>query len=144
MSLSDFGQRAATLAAAAALAAGLTVGVAPTAQAAELWGGIATGPNNAWAFWKNVPSRGEAAYFGNWKYCATFDSGSSCKRVLLFSQCAALAGNGGAFSPAEGATVQEAEDEALADLPGSSIVYSGCNDGQGYLTIGNNGSQNTR
>jgi ABC-type sugar transport system substrate-binding protein len=143
MSLSDFGKRAAISAAAAALAAGLTVGVAPTAQAAELWGGIATGPNNAWAFWKNVPTRGEAAYFGNWKYCATFTN-ETCKRVLLFTQCAALAGNGAAFSPAEGATLKEAEDEALADLPGGSIVYSGCNDDGTYLSIGNNGSQTTR
>jgi Domain of unknown function (DUF4189) len=143
MSLSDFGKRAAISAAAATLAAGLTVAVAPTAQADELWGGIATGPNNAWSFWKNVPSRGEAAYFGNWKYCATF-SNQVCRKVLLFSQCAALASNGGAFSPAEGATVQEAESEALADLPGGTITYSGCNDGTGYLTIGNNGSQTTR
>ena len=143
MSLSDFGKRAAISAAAAALAAGLTVGVAPTAQAAELWGGIATGPNNAWAFWKNLPSRGEAMYFGNWKYCATFTN-ETCRRVLLFAQCAALASNGGAFSPAEGATVKEAEDEALGDLPGGSIIYSGCNDGAGYLSIGNNGSQDHR
>jgi hypothetical protein len=143
MSLTDFEKRVAISAAAAALAAGLTVAVAPGAQAAEQWGGIATGPNNAWAFWKNVPTRGEAAYFGNWKYCATF-SNETCRRVLLFSQCGALASNGGAFSPAEGATVQEAEDEALRDLPGGTIVYSGCNDGTGYLTIGNNGSQNTR
>ena len=143
MSLTNFGKRTAISAAATVLAAGLTVSLAPTAQAAETWGGIATGPNNAWAFWKNVPTRGEAAYFGNWKYCATFTN-ETCRRVLLFSQCAALASNGGAFSPAEGATIEEATSEALANLPGSTITYSGCNDPNGYLSIGNNGYSTTR
>ena len=142
MSLSDFGKRAAISAAAAALAAGLTVGVAPTAQAAELWGGIATGPNNAWAFWKRA-KQGRSHVLRQLEILCNIRQ-PSVQEGPVFSQCAALAGNGGAFSPAEGATVQEAEDEALGDLPGSSIVYSGCNDGAGYLTIGNNGSQNTR
>ncbi|MDT5076673.1 MAG: hypothetical protein QOJ80_1310 [Mycobacterium sp.] len=143
MSLKDFGKRAAVSTMAAALAAGLTVGVAPTAQAAEMWGGIATGPNGAWGYWSGLPTRVEAMYFGNWKYCATFTN-DTCKRVLIFTQCGALASNGGAFSPAEGATAQEAADEALADLPGSSIIYSGCNDPKGYLSIGNNGYQTHR
>ena len=120
----SFRKRAAISAAIAALAAGLAVGVAPTAQAAEQWGGIATGPDGKWVIWYNQASRGEAAYFGNWARC-----GSTCKRVLLFSQCGALAYNGGAFSPAEGATIQEAEGEALLNLPDSRIVGSRCNDG---------------
>jgi hypothetical protein len=124
MLLSDFRKRAALSAAAAALAAGLTVGLAPSAQAAEQWGGIATGPGGAWQLYWGKASRGEALYFGNWARC-----GAQCKRVLVFSQCGALASNGGAFSPAEGATIQEAEGEALTDLPGGWIVASRCNDG---------------
>ena len=124
MSLSDFGKRASISAAAAAIAAGLTVGLAPSAQAAEQWGGIATGPGGAWQLYWGKASRGEALYFGNWARC-----GAQCKRVLVFSQCGALASNGGAFSPAEGATIQEAEGEALTDLPGGWIVASRCNGG---------------
>ena len=124
MTMKSFRKRAAIAAGAAALVAGLTVGVAPNAQAAEQWGGIATGPQGKWNIWFNKSSRGEAGYFGNWAPC-----GSDCKRVLLFTQCGALAYNGGAFSPAEGATIQEAEGEALLNLPDSRIVGSRCNEG---------------
>jgi hypothetical protein len=124
MSLSNFGKRAALAAAGAGLAVGLSVGVAPTAQSAEQWGGIATGPGGEWQLWWGKNSRTEAAYFGNWARC-----GAQCKRVLLFSQCGALAFNGGAFSPAEGGTQQDAEEAALNDLPGGWIVASRCNDG---------------
>jgi hypothetical protein len=124
MSLSHVGRKAALAGAAAALAIGLTGGLAPVAQAADQWGGIATGPDGKWQLWWGRNSRGEALYFGNWARC-----GADCKRVLVFSQCGALASNGGAFSPAEGATIQEAEGEALADLPGGGIVASRCNDG---------------
>jgi hypothetical protein len=61
-------------------------------------------------------------YFGTWVPC-----GGDCKRVLLFKQCGALAYNGGAFSPAEGATLDEAQNNATADLPGSWILASHCN-----------------
>jgi hypothetical protein len=52
-----------------------------------------------------------------------------CRRVLLFTDCGALAYNGTAFSAAEGANQADAEGAATSDLPGSSIVASACNDG---------------
>jgi len=124
------GMRVAVMGAAAALTAGLAVGVSPTAQAAEKWGGIATGPEGHWALWFNSNSRGEALYFGNWARC-----GADCKRVLVFEQCGALAFNGGAWSAAEAGTTEEAEGIALGDLPGSWIVASRCNDGGGKGTL---------
>jgi hypothetical protein len=126
MSLSDFRKRSTLSAMIAALAVGLAVGSAPVARADDdLWGGIATGPNGAWQFWwgKNQTS---ANYFGQWARC-----GVDCKKVLVFKECGALAFNGGAFSPAEGSTLQEAEGEALADLPGGWIITSRCNIGLG-------------
>jgi hypothetical protein len=124
MKETSFGHRLALTGAAAALAAGLAVAASPTAKAAEQWGGIATGPQGQWVLWWGKADRNSAAYFGNWVKC-----GAPCKRVLLFTQCGALANLGGAFSAAEGATQQEAEDVALGDLPGGTIVASRCNDG---------------
>jgi hypothetical protein len=120
----SFRKRVALMGASAALAAGLAVAASPAAQAADKWGGIATGPMGHWTIWFNANTRGEAAYFGNWAGC-----GADCKRVLLFAQCGALAYNGGAFSAAEGATQHEAEGVALANLPGGWIIGSKCNDG---------------
>jgi hypothetical protein len=126
----SFGKCAAVAGVATALAAGLAVGVSPTAQAAEQWGGIATGPDGHWALWSNSATRTAAAYFGNWVMC-----GTDCKRVLLFAQCGALASNGSAWSAAEGATTQEAESVALGDLPGSTITMSQCNDDGGPVKL---------
>jgi hypothetical protein len=123
MSRSNFGSRAVLAAATVAVTVGLSAGLAPTAHAEDRWGGIATGPGGAWQLWWGKSSKGEAGYFGNWATC-----GPGCKRVLLFAECGALAFNGGAFSPAEGATLHDAEGEALNDLPGGWIVASRCND----------------
>jgi hypothetical protein len=53
------------------------------------------------------------------------------------AQCGALATDGGSFSPAEGATLQEAQDNALFDLtsPDARIIASHCNDGTGQGQI---------
>ena len=49
--------------------------------------------------------------------------------MLLFQNCGALAYDGTAFSPADGDSKADAESAAMADLPGSWIVGSACNDG---------------
>jgi hypothetical protein len=138
MSLNDFRKRSTLAAASAALAVGLTVSLAPTAQAVEDgWGGIATGPNGAWQLWWGKP-QGAANYFGQWARC-----GVDRKKVLVFKECGALAYNGGAFSPPEGSTLQEAEGEALTDLPGGWIVASRCNiAGEGNINWKDNPSGN--
>jgi hypothetical protein len=107
---------------AAAVVAALTLAVAPSAHAQNQWGGIATGPNGNWQIWYDKPTYVEAAYFGNWARC-----GAGCRRVLVFTDCGAVAYDGTAFSPAEGGTQADAESAATADLPGSRIVASGCN-----------------
>jgi hypothetical protein len=124
MTETSFAKRLALMGAATAVAAGLAVTVSPTAQAADQWGGIATGQQGQWVIWWGKPDRTSAAYFGNWAKC-----GAACKRVLLFEECGALAYNGGAFSAAEGSTQQDAEGVALGDLPGGWIAASRCNDG---------------
>jgi len=99
MTQTSFGKRLALMGAATAVAAGLAVTASPTAQAADQWGGIATGQQGQWILWWGKPDRTSAAYFGNWAKC-----GAACKRVLLFEECGALAYNGGAFTAAEGST----------------------------------------
>jgi hypothetical protein len=63
------------------LVAGLTVGVAQTAQAAKQWGAIRTGPDGKWQMIWGKPTSGELAYFGLWGRC-----GEGCKLVLRFTQ----------------------------------------------------------
>jgi len=134
MRVSSLGNRAVISAAAAALVTALSVAVAPTVHGADLWGGIATGPNGNYSMWFDKPTYVEAAYFGNWARC-----GGGCKRAIIFTDCGALAYNGGAFSPAEGGTQADAESAAMTDLPGSWIVASGCN-GAGSAPVNNPGS----
>jgi hypothetical protein len=122
--VNSFRTRAATCAAGAAMVAALTVALAPTAHADNQWGGIASGPGGKWSIWWNKPTYTEAAYFGNWARC-----GGDCKKVLVFTDCGALAYNGTAFSAAEGPSQGDAESAATFDLPGSTIVASACNNG---------------
>lgn len=112
----------------ASLAAAVLVGVAPTAQAAdELWGGIGVGPDGHWSLFWNA-SKNAAHDPATWAPC-----GGDCHRAVLFNQCGALATDGGSFSAAEGASLQEAQDNALFDLtsPDARIIASHCNDGTG-------------
>ena len=134
MTVNSLRKRAAITTAGAAMVAALTVAVAPTAHSADQWGGIATGPRGNFSIWFDKATYVEAAYFGNWARC-----GGDCKRAIIFTDCGALAYNGGAFSPAEGSTQAEAESAATTDLPGSWIVASGCN-GAGSPPVNNPGS----
>jgi hypothetical protein len=129
MIVTSFRTRSAISAAGAAVVAALALAVTPTAHAADQWGGIAagSGSNGNWAIWYNQPDKSSAAYFGNWAGCGS--GGILCKRVLLFQKCGALAYNGTAFSAADGDSKADAESAATADLPGSWIVGSTCNDG---------------
>jgi hypothetical protein len=114
------------------IVAALTIAVAPSANAADQWGGIAAGPNGNWVIWFNKADKNTAAYFGNWAGCATPGANGEtvlCKRLILFQKCGALAYNGSAFSPADGDSQADAESAATSDLPGSWIVGSACNDG---------------
>jgi hypothetical protein len=126
--MKNFGRCVAVAAAGVSLAAGVLVGVAPTAQAADdLWGGIGVSADGHWILFWNA-SKNAAQDPATWAAC-----GAGCHRAVLFNQCGALATDGGALSPAEGATLQEAEDTALFDLtsPDARIIASHCNDGTG-------------
>jgi hypothetical protein len=128
----NFVKRAAVAIAAALSAAVVLAGVPPTAQAAnDLWGGIALSRDGHWTLFWNA-SRNAADDSATWASC-----GADCRRVVLFNQCGALATDGGAFSPAEGASLQEAQDGALFDLtsPDARIIASHCNDGTGQGQI---------
>jgi hypothetical protein len=111
----------AAISAAAAVVAALTLVAAPTAHAQTLWGGIATNPNGRWAIWYDKPTQNDARY---WKFGGC---GDGCSIRLTFTDCAALAYNRSAFSPADGGAQADAESAAMADLPGGRIVASGCN-----------------
>jgi hypothetical protein len=126
MPLSNFGRRVAMALVSCVLVAGLTVGAAPNAHAddEQQWGAIRTAPDGRWEMVWGRPNRQQLAYFGLWSRC--FDG---CKQVLTFTQCAALATNNFAFSPAESDSRVEAQSEAIFNLPGSFVIASQCNDG---------------
>jgi hypothetical protein len=132
MTVTSLRKRAAICAAGTSIAAALTVAAPPSANAADQWGGIAAGPNGNWVIWFNKSDKNTAAYFGNWAGCSTPGANGEtvlCKRLILFQNCGALAYNGTAFSPADGDSQADAESAATADLPGSWIVGSACNNG---------------
>jgi hypothetical protein len=63
-------------------------------------------------------------YFGNFTEC-----GGGCRKLIVFTDCAALAYDGTIFKAASDPTKDDALSAAFSQVPGSSIVTSACNDG---------------
>jgi Domain of unknown function (DUF4189) len=124
MIVTSFRTRAAISAAGAAVVTALTVAVAPTADGQHSEGAISTGPDGKWAISWAQPSESAAQSVANDK-CGS----NSCKVVLTFDQCGALARNGNDFYTAEALTQAEAELTARSQSPGSTNVASACNEG---------------
>ena len=125
MIVNSFRIRAAISAAGAAVVAALTLAVAPTAHADQV-GGICTGLDGKWGIWyNNAPGPGSGKLDVN-NYAAC---GANRQIVLTFNYCGALANDGTNFGAAQGGTEGDAQSAAMANLPGSSIVASACNDG---------------
>jgi hypothetical protein len=116
------------LAAAATFGAVAISPVAPTANADATWAAIAVSPeaDNSGAGWAyDAGSQAEAERVAI-KSC--IDEGNvQCQIAISRSTgCLALADSPDAWSPGTGATVEEAEADALATNDGGTILVSGC------------------
>lgn len=118
----------AACAAGAAIATPLTVAIAPSAHADGQWGAASLTPDGRRGYWvTNYPSQADAQDRVS-DMCA-YPRQVNCTVVVTFSDCGAVAQSGGQNVGGTGATQQAAEQAATGQLPGSTIRWSGCNDG---------------
>lgn len=123
MAKADLHRRVAVAAASVAAVAGLTVAVAPAADAATYWGAIAysgsTGSGGrAW----DHPTQDSANNMAL-SYCGYTD----CKVLASFTDCGAVAENGSALQGGYGPNLSAAMNDAMSRLPGSWILTWACN-----------------
>lgn len=120
--------RAAIFAASSTVVAALTLAVAPAAYAEdESWGAIAVSSGGN--------SVGEATNQPN-EYLANMAANNDCHQnnpacnVLItfkYPDCGAVVKNGDQYFGDSGATQQEAEQNAMNQSPGSTVLRSACN-----------------
>lgn len=139
MVMTNFRTRVTIPAAVGAVAAAMAVVVAPTASADESWGAIAVSPDGQ--------SVGVATNQMN-QYLADQAASNDCQQnnpdcnVLISFKapdCGAVATNGDHYFGDSGATQQEAEQNAMNQSPGSTVLRSACNgappeEGEGSTT----------
>lgn len=137
MVVTSFRTRAATPAAVGAVAAALAVAVAPTACAQESWGAIAVSPDGQ--------SVGVSTDQAN-EYLANTAASDDCRQdnpacnvLITFKSpdCGAVVTNGDHYFGDSGATAKEAEQNAMNQSPGSTVLRSACNgaaEGEGSST----------
>ncbi|OBJ67680.1 DUF4189 domain-containing protein [Mycobacterium sp. 1274756.6] len=116
-------RRVAAVMASFATVVGLTVAVAPAADAATYWGAIAYSPSTgsggrAW----DHPTK-ESANSMALSYCGYTD----CKVLVSFTDCGAVAENATSLQGGYGRTLLEAMNDAMGRLPGSWILTWACN-----------------
>jgi hypothetical protein len=120
--------RAVISTASGAMVAALALAAAPAAYAEdESWGAIAVSPDG-----KSV---GVATNQPN-EYLANLGAGNDCRQnnpacnVLItfkYPDCGAVVKNGDQYFGDSGATQQEAEQNAMNQSPGSTVLRSACN-----------------
>jgi hypothetical protein len=132
MKVSSFRTHVAIYAAAAGAAIAATMPVAavlPTANADGQWGAASVTPDGKRGFWvTNYPDQA-AAQQRVLQMCTYPRTANNCNVVVSFPDCGAVAQSGGQSAGGTGATQQAAEQAATSQLSGSTIRWSGCNDG---------------
>jgi hypothetical protein len=114
-------------AAVGAVAAAMAVAVAPSAYADDSWGAIAVSPNGeSVAVATDHPNE----YLAN--KAASDDCQQNnpvCNVLITFKSpdCGAVVKNGDHYFGDSGATTQEAEQNAINQSPGSTVLRSACN-----------------
>lgn len=106
----------------AATVAGLTVAVAPAAEASGYWGAIAYSSNGAWGRVVDSSSKSRAQQVAV-NYCGYTD----CKPLTTFTDCGAVAESSTSYQGGTGPTLSAAMNDAQSRLPGSWIATWGCN-----------------
>lgn len=111
-----------------AMMAALTLAVAPAAYAEdEAWGAIAISPDGkSVGVATNQPNEYEANLAAN-SDCQ--QNNPTCNVLITFKapDCGAVVKNGDQYFGDSGATQQEAEQNAMNQSPGSTVLRSACN-----------------
>lgn len=111
----------------AAAVAALTVAMAPTAYAYEDWGAIAVSPDGKYVgtSW-NQPNEYQANRTANFN---CHQNNPTCNVLITFKapECGAVVKNGDQYFGDTGATKEEAEQNAMSQSPGSTVLRSQCN-----------------
>jgi hypothetical protein len=127
MTVTRFRTHAAIAASGAAVAAALTVAVAPSAYAAEEWGAIAVSPDGEHV---GVSTNQPNEYTANQNANTNCQQNNpACNVLITFKSpdCGAVVKNGDQYFGDTGATEQEAEQNAMNQSPGSTVLRSACN-----------------
>jgi hypothetical protein len=125
MTVTRFRTHAAIAASGAAVVAALGIAVAPSAYADEEWGAIAVSPDGkSIGVSTNQPNEYQANVAANSDCHQT-----NCNVLITFKSpdCGAVVKNGDQYFGDSGATQQEAEQNAMNQSPGSTVLRSACN-----------------
>lgn len=126
MTAISFRTPAAIASAGAAIAAVVTVGMAPTAYAVPAWGAVVTGSDGHWGISYGKENAQQAINSAN-SAC-----GSGCGTTVTFmNNCAAIARDGNSLYSDFGNTRADAEQRVQSKHPGSVLVTWACNNPPG-------------
>ncbi|ANE83462.1 hypothetical protein A7U43_28545 (plasmid) [Mycobacterium adipatum] len=115
-------RRVAVVAAGVVAASALATVVGPQAGAARYYGAIAYATNGAGASVWSYPSRADAEDAAL-DYCGY----STCKVLVTFSECGAVAFDGDTLQGGSGSSLFAAINDAKSRLPGSWVESWACN-----------------
>ncbi len=123
MAQASFRRQAAAVVASLASVVGMTLAVAPAANAASYWGAIAysTSTGSGGRAWDH-PTKQSANNMAL-SYCGYTD----CQVLVSFTECGAVAENSNSRAGGYGPTLQLAMSEALNHAPGGWILSWQCN-----------------
>lgn len=111
------------------LAAAAALGVAaPIANASGTWAAIAVSPDNeisGWGYTYLASSQAEAESSAM-SQCYSYGNASCQIAISAYSGCIALADSPESWATGQGASVSEAEADALVNNGGGTILESGC------------------
>ena len=99
--------------------------VPPTAPAGEKWTAIVySAPERAWGWANNASSKDEATELAT-TYCKQY-GGTDCRPAAWSTRCVALAVSDSSWHGGIGATIAEAENDAVAQNKGGTVQVSKC------------------
>ncbi|BBZ11739.1 hypothetical protein MBRA_19340 [Mycobacterium branderi] len=110
------------------MAAAMTVAVAPGAYADDLWGACAApaNPNTSSYVMCTTGNSTQADAENHALGLCNYLKNRQCSVVVSFTDCGAVAGNGNQWAGGTGPSVEAAQQAAMGQLSGGTIVKSGC------------------
>lgn len=125
MEMRAFQRRAAIVVSSMAAVTAISAALAPTAGADDQWGALAISDPHRVVGRALHASTKSAAEAGAMSACGFSD----CKVLTVFNECGAIAENAVKYAGGHGATLTEAEANAVANLGGGSGTIDGwgCN-----------------